>query len=186
MNELGFSSSFDSPYAFLNSVASRSVFEKHVVRNEAAQGAAHNTVLLLRGTRDLLKALFEDELPEGVSPFAMRHYINNSSKQDAYNALQRAFAKGIRRLIREIAFNTVDETKLREHSDLLRDADKQRALDRYADMDVDSRMVVKLVKDMVGIQPADLENNDLNEGEGDLAEENDFRFVPAEDDEQED
>jgi hypothetical protein len=46
--------------------------------------------------------------------------------------------------------------------------------------------VVKLVKDMVGIQPADLENNDLNEGEGDLAEENDFRFVPAEDDEQED
>ena len=89
-------------------------------------------------------------------------------------------------LVLEIAFNTVDETKLREHSDLLRDADKQRALDRYADMDVDSRMVVKLVKDMVGIQPADPENNDLNDGEGDMAEENDFRFVPAEDDEQDD
>jgi hypothetical protein len=186
MNELGFSHSFDNPYAFLNSVSSRSVFEKHVVRNEASQGAAHNTLLMLRGTRDLLKALFEDDLPEGVSPFAMRHYIKNSSKQDAYNALQRAFAKGLRRLIQEIAFNTVDETKLREHSDLLRDADKQRALDRYADMDVDSRMVVKLVKDMVGIQPADPENNDLNDGEGDMAEENDFRFVPAEDDEQDD
>lgn len=186
MNELGFSNSFENSYEFLNSVSSRSVFEKHVVRNEASQGAAHNTLLMLRGTRDLLKALFEDDLPEGVSPFAMRHYIKNSSKQDAYNALQRAFAKGVRRLIEEIAFNTVDETKLREHSDLLRDADKQRALDKYADMDVDSRMVVKLVKDMVGIQPADVENNDLNEGEGDMAEENDFRFVPAEDEEQDD
>ena len=183
LNELGFS--FGHEHVFLNSVESRSIFEKHVVRNDPSQGAVQNTLLMLRGIHNLLKALFKEELPEGVSPFAMRHYIKNNSKQESYNALQRGFAKGIRRLIQEMQFNAVDETKLREHSDLLRDADKQRALDMYADMDVDSRMVVKLVKDMVGIKPVDMENAELVD-DGDMAEENDFRFVPAEDDEQED
>lgn len=182
LNQLGFS--FDHAHDFLNSAASRSIFERRAVKNDPSQGAAHNTLLMLRGMRDLLTDLFQEDMPEGVSPFAIRHHLKNISKQEAYNALQRAFAKGVRRLIQEIEFNTVDESKLREHSDLLRDADKQHALDQYADMDVDSRMVVKLVKDMVGIQPSSMEADRIEREEGDMSKEHDFRFVPAEDDDQ--
>ena len=180
MGSLGFS--FDHPYELLNTSESRALFEKHAVRNDPSRGAVHNTVLMFRGTRELLKELFAEETVEGRSPFAIRDYIRDAPRKEAYDALQRAWSTGVARVVREIRYNEVNESKLREHSDVLRDADKQRALDNYADMDIDSRMVVKMVKDLVGIQPVEQDQAPDLDGGAD----NDFRDVRAEDDDQED
>ena len=180
MGNLGFS--FDHPYEFLNTSESRALFEKHAVRNDPSRGAVHNTVLMLRGTRELLKELFPEETVEERSPFAIRDYIRDVPRKEAYDALQRAWTTGVARVVQELRYNEVNESKLRDHSDVLRDADKQRALDNYADMDIDSRMVVKMVKDLVGIRPAEQDQAPDFEG----GEDNDFREVRAEDDDQED
>ena len=166
----------DHPYEFLNRPHSRALMEKHAVRNDPARGAAHNTLLMLRSTGELLRELFSEESKERSSPFTIRQYIREPPEREAYEALQRAWGEGVARLIREVRYNTVDETELREHSDVLRDADKQRALDLYADMDMDSRMVVKMVKDLVGVQPAEPAG---------APEDHDFRDVRPEDEEQE-
>lgn len=180
MGHLGFA--FDHPYELLNTSESQALFEKHAVRNDPGRGVVHNTVLMLRGTRELLRELFSEEVAEGRSPFAIRDYIRDVPRKEAYDALQRAWSTGVARVVRELRYNDVNESKLREHSDLLRDADKQRALDSYADMDIDNRMIVKMVKDVVGIQPMEQDQAPDLEGGAD----NDFRNVRAEDDDQED
>jgi hypothetical protein len=126
------------------------VVRAHLVRSDPLRSHLYNAVACVRTVHGLFRALFQGFRPP-IDP----------DRKEIYDDLVRIVRKGFDRIVAEGQQELVEIDAINKRVELLRERDKQRMLKSYQNMDAEQRNLIKMLKDSVGLE---LEQNE-EEGE---------------------